>query len=162
MFSGDVWQLPPPDGGFLGDIPAEYIRKARKYEPLPSIAHGQSVLWSEDKETGVQGVTELVECERTKDEWLRSVQDEFRRGELSRETHAFLHRAPTMQPGTFRDGEVHCGKKKCEKRCEQAKAKKEFCADFAKKTASIECIDCQWNSTTNAGSRVSELLFECV
>ena len=28
-------------------------------------------------------MTELVECERTKDLWLRSVQDEFRRGQLT-------------------------------------------------------------------------------
>ena len=108
VFSGDFWQLPPPDGGFLGDIPTEYIRNARKYTPSPSIAHGQSLLWSDDDETGVQGVTELVECERTKDLWLRSVQDEFRRGELTVETHAFLHGKPTMQPGSFFEGEVKC------------------------------------------------------
>ena len=74
LFSGDVWQLPPPDGGFLGENPIEYIRNARKYTPSPTIAHGQSLLRSDDIETGVQGVTELVECERTTDLWLRSVQ----------------------------------------------------------------------------------------
>ena len=73
--------MPPPDGGFLGDIPTEYIRNARKYIPSPSIAHGQSLLWSDDVETGVQGVTELVECERTKGLWLRRVQYEFHRGQ---------------------------------------------------------------------------------
>ena len=70
LFSGDVWQLPPPDGGFLGDIP-----NARKYAPTPNTAHGQSLLWCDDIETGIQGVTELQECERTKDVWLRSVQE---------------------------------------------------------------------------------------
>ena len=25
LFSGDFWQLPPPYGGFLGDVPVEYI-----------------------------------------------------------------------------------------------------------------------------------------
>ena len=74
LFGGDVWQLPPPDGGFLGDIPVEHIRNARTCAPTPSIAHGQSLLWSDDIETGIQGVTELQECERTKDVWLRSVQ----------------------------------------------------------------------------------------
>ena len=74
LIRGDVWQLPPPDGGFVGDIPVEYVRNARKYAPTPSIAHGQSLLWSDDAETGVQGVTELKDCERTKDVWLRSVQ----------------------------------------------------------------------------------------
>ena len=66
IFSGDVWQLPPPEGGFLGDMPTEYIRNARQYTPAPNIAHGQSLLWS-GPETGVQGVTELYECERTQD-----------------------------------------------------------------------------------------------
>ena len=74
LFSGDVWQIPPPDGGFLCDIPVEYIRDALKYEPTPSIAHGQSLLRSDDIETGIRGATELQECERTKDVWLRSVQ----------------------------------------------------------------------------------------
>ena len=69
LFSGYVWQLPPPDRGFVGDIPVEYIRNARTYSPKPSIAHGQSLLWSDDAETGIQGVTELKECERTKDIW---------------------------------------------------------------------------------------------
>ena len=124
VFSGDFWQLPPPDGGFLGDIPTEYIRNARKYTPSPSIAHGQSLLWSDDDETGVQGVTELVECERTKDLWLRSVQDEFRRGELTVETHAFLHGKPTTQPGSFFEGEVKCAANTCIKRCTQAQARR--------------------------------------
>ena len=74
LFSVDLWQFPPPDGGFLGDIPVEYIRNARTYTPTPSIAHGQSLLWSDDVETGSHGVTELQERERTKDVRLRSVQ----------------------------------------------------------------------------------------
>ena len=143
VFSGDFWQLPPPDGGFLGDIPTEYIRNARKYTPSPSIAHGQSLLWSDDVETGVQGVTELVECERTKDLWLRSVQDEFRRGELTVETHAFLHGKPTMQPGSFFEGEVKCEKQKCIKRCTQAQARRNFCLEFATATVKMECLACK-------------------
>ena len=39
-------------------------------------AHGQSLVWSEPK-TGIQGVTELEMCERTKGAWLRSVQNIF-------------------------------------------------------------------------------------
>ncbi len=31
IMSGDLWQLPPPNGGFLGDIPEEFIRDARKF-----------------------------------------------------------------------------------------------------------------------------------
>ncbi len=61
----------------------------------------------------MQGVTELEECERTQDLWLLSVQDEFRRGQLTKETHKFLHRKPTMQPGSFFNGQVQCGTTKC-------------------------------------------------
>ena len=64
LFSGDFWQLPPPEGGFLGDLPFEYIQNSRLYAPSPSIAHGQSLMWS-GPTTGVQGVTELQDCERT-------------------------------------------------------------------------------------------------
>ena len=101
--SGDFWQLLPPDGGFLGDVPCEYIQASRKDVPNASIAHGQSLMWS-GKDTGIQGVTELHQCERDKEEWLRSVQEEFRVGMFTDETHAFLHDKPTMQPGLFLKG----------------------------------------------------------
>ena len=45
VFSGDYWQLPPADGGFLGDIPYEFIENSRLFAPAPSISHGQSLLW---------------------------------------------------------------------------------------------------------------------
>lgn len=134
MLSGDFWQLPPPSGGFLGDIPSEYMRNARKYTRSPTVAHGQSLLWSDDIETGVQGVTELEECERTQELWLRSAQDEFCRRQLIEETHKFLHRKPTMQPGSFVNGEVHCGTNKCIVRSKQAQKQHTFCEDFASTT----------------------------
>ena len=76
LCSGDFWQLPHPDGGLLGDIPCEIIQASRQYFPAPTIAHGQSLLWSEAP-TGMIGVTEIQRCERTKDAWLRSIQDKF-------------------------------------------------------------------------------------
>ena len=60
LFCGDFWQLPPPDGGFLGNIPVEFIRAARRHVPAPTVAHGQSLLWA-GAEHGAQGVTELEE-----------------------------------------------------------------------------------------------------
>ena len=107
LFSGDFWQLPSPEGGFLGDLPFEYIQNSRQYHPSPSIAHGQSLMWS-GPETGVQGVTELEKCERTDDVWLQSVQEEFREGRLSTDTHAFLHGKPTLLPGSTLNGKVTC------------------------------------------------------
>ena len=110
LCSGDVWQLPPLDGGLLGDIPCELIQASRTYYPAPTVAHGQSLLWS-DAPTGMTGVTELQQCERTKDAWLRSIHDKFRFSNLSEETHAFLHGAPTMQPGSIVHGNIMCGNK---------------------------------------------------
>ena len=60
LCGGDLWQLDPPDGGFLGDIPAEAIRRARQYVPGPTVSHGQSLMWG-GGEHGIQGVTELEE-----------------------------------------------------------------------------------------------------
>ena len=107
LFSGDFWQLPPPEGGFLGDIPFEYIQNSRQYAPSPSIAHGQSLVWS-GPDTGVQGVTELSFCERTDDVWLQSVQAEFRYGKLTKDTHCFLHGKPTLVPGSTLKGHAKC------------------------------------------------------
>ena len=73
------------------------------------MSHGQSLIWSDPKSgTGLQGVTELIECERTKDPWLKSVQDEFRIGKLSADSHAFLHGAPTLAPGMTIAGKSTC------------------------------------------------------
>ena len=82
IFSGDMWQLDPPEGGFLGDITTEYIQSGRKFIALPTVAHGQALVWS-GRETGLQGMTELISCERCDDEWLRGVQAEIREGQLS-------------------------------------------------------------------------------
>ena len=79
LCSGDFWQLDPPDGGCLGAIPAEFISRSRKYQPAPSIAHGQALVWS-GPEHGLQGVTELTQCERCDDVWLQRVQEEIRQG----------------------------------------------------------------------------------
>ena len=87
LCSGDCWQLPPPDGWCLGDIPCEFTQASRTYIPAPTVAHGQSCFWS-DAPTGRTGVTELQECERTKDVWLRSIQHSCRFGKLTAESHA--------------------------------------------------------------------------
>ena len=42
---GDMWQLDPPDGGFLGAIPTDFIKRARINVPGPTVAHGQRLLW---------------------------------------------------------------------------------------------------------------------
>ena len=39
LCSGDFWQLPPPDGGFLADIPTDYIPAC---PPVPPGAHRQA------------------------------------------------------------------------------------------------------------------------
>ena len=135
--SGDLWQLPPPDGGFVRDIPCEFIQASRTYFPAPTVVHGQSLLRS-NALTGMTVVTELEKCERTKDVWSRSIQDEFRIGKLTKETHAFSHGEPTMQPGSILNGNVMCGHTKCTKRSSVAIGHFSFNKEFAATT--------RWNS----------------
>ena len=46
--------------------------------PAPSVSHGQSLLWSGlASATGIQGVTEFIECERAKDDWLKAFKTNF-------------------------------------------------------------------------------------
>ena len=142
LVSGDFWQLPPPDGGFLGDVPCEYIAASRKFTPAPTIAHGQSLLWS-GPINGIQGVTELAVCERTPDTWLQSIQNEFREGRLTDETHAFLHGNPTMQPACTKEGKNKCTSKTCTARCKEATTYSAYNPAFARETMQIECDACK-------------------
>ena len=71
------------------------------------VAHGQSLVWS-GPNTGIQGVTELETCERTKDVWLTKVQREFCNGTLLEESRAFLHGYPMMKLGSTVDGIARC------------------------------------------------------
>ena len=112
IFCGDFWQLAPPDGGFLASIPTEYIQDARKYRATPTVAHGQSLLWS-GVATGIAGVTEFNECERCDDVWMREVQEEMRHGRLSEDNYSFLHGFPTAVPGSWEVGDVKCGREAC-------------------------------------------------
>ena len=66
LLSGDLWQLAPPSGGFLGTIPTEFIKNARKYTPNATISHGQSLVWGgpENTDWAFHGITELEESER--------------------------------------------------------------------------------------------------
>ena len=79
-------------------------------------AYGASddLLWG-GGDAGIQGVTELIECKRTDDEWLRSVQEEIRSGSLSKDNHAFLHGWGTTVPGSWVKGRATCGQKDCQR-----------------------------------------------
>ena len=72
LLLGDFWQLPPPSGGCLSDIPVEFIQRSRQYQPSPTVSHGQALMWG-GNDCGLQGVTELTQVERCKDEWLGEV-----------------------------------------------------------------------------------------
>ena len=63
MLLGDFWQLPPPSGGCLSDIPVDFIQRARQYQPSPTVSHGQSLMWG-GKECGIQG---SLSCHRLSD-----------------------------------------------------------------------------------------------
>ena len=87
-------------------------------------------------------------CERTSDEWLRSVQEEFRYGRLCKDMHAFLlHGEPTLLPGSVIGNAVKCGNNKCKLRAEQM-ASDEGASDMhratlAQETLAMECKRCR-------------------
>ena len=67
---GDLWQLPPPRGTFLGEVPWELNKRQSSNKKLAQTIHGQELIWGYGGQ-GIQGMTELVQCERTQDEWLQ-------------------------------------------------------------------------------------------
>jgi hypothetical protein len=90
IFTGDFHQLPPPAGIYLADVP----RSARdpNGEKAPENAmgdYGKQLMWHD-----VQGVTELVDRERCKDDWWNEVVDELRAGQLSDKNYKYLHGYP--------------------------------------------------------------------
>ncbi len=118
LLSGDLWQLAPPSGGFVGNIPAEFIANARKYNPKATIAHGLSLLWGgpANKDWAFHGITELEDSERCREDlWLQEVQLELRDGRLSQDNHAFLHGKATRVCGSWTDGKAVCGRNLCSK-----------------------------------------------
>ena len=111
ILAGDLFQLPPPRGTFVGEIPWQML-VGRPTATSALAAQGQTLIWG-GKNVGLQGVTELTRCERTADRWLASVQEELRHGTLSSDTHAFLHGQPTTKPGSWCNGQLTCGNRTC-------------------------------------------------
>ena len=65
---------------------------------------------------GIQGVTELRQCERTQDQWLQELQAELRIGNLSKNNHDFLHGRPMIVPGSWLEahGRPTCSTMSCQ------------------------------------------------
>eukprot|EP00438_Fugacium_kawagutii_P006753 Skav200266 [mRNA] locus=scaffold4437:38715:48406:+ [translate_table: standard] len=100
ILCGDMWQLPPPRGTFLGQIPWQLVTGLPSGK-LPLALQGQRLVWAPAAHGGLHGVTELVQCERTRDPWLQEVQTELRRGQLSKENFDFMHGRLTKVPGSW-------------------------------------------------------------
>ena len=132
-FSGDLWQLPPPRGAFIGEVPWEMITKASN-KKLALTIRGQELVWGVGGH-GIHGVTELVQCERTRDEWLQELQDQLRHGMLSDENHALLHGRMTQTPGSACKGKVMCQQAECQRLMHKHK---QICAmEVSKKECSM-------------------------
>ena len=76
ILPGDLWQLEPPSGTFLGALPTAML-EAGAVRRGPTTAYGQLLVWG-GPEVGAQGVTELTICERTSDVWLQELQEQLR------------------------------------------------------------------------------------
>ena len=88
VFLGDFYQLPPPEGGFIADVPSS-LASARGSGGAadPAVERGRELFW----QGAVQGVTELTEMQRCTDEWYNEVVEELRRVALSEANWAYLH-----------------------------------------------------------------------
>lgn len=88
---GDFNQLPPPQGGNLADIPHQLRVGPRDFTKAPDAMAdaGKQLMWKD-----VQGVVELTERKRCKDEWRNEVTDELRAGNLSDKNWRYLHGYP--------------------------------------------------------------------
>eukprot|EP00438_Fugacium_kawagutii_P008899 Skav215707 [mRNA] locus=scaffold2573:242958:252224:+ [translate_table: standard] len=113
ILAGDMWQLPPPRGTFLGDVPWEWLTRCKNKKVAHTI-HGQQLVWGTSP-NGIHGLTELVECERTRDTWLQTLQNEVRNGALSETNHQFLHGFATRVPGSWNGHKLECGAAACQK-----------------------------------------------
>ena len=92
----------------------QFIRRAKKYDPKPHAAHGESIFWGDGKHS-VQGVAELKEWVRIEVPWLFEVQQEMRNGHLSADNWNFLHGRPTTVPGSWENNHCACKNLACEK-----------------------------------------------
>ena len=131
---GDLWQLEPPEGHFVGSVPHEWLTS--KYaRNKPTVAHGQELIWG-GRHVGFQGMTELIQVERTQDEWLQDLQRELRYSSLSNNNnHAFLHGAPTTVPGSWLQDRVTCGNAACQALLKQETSPERILRE--------ECPECQ-------------------
>ena len=103
ILAGDMWQLPPPRGTFLGDVPWEWLMQCKTKKVVHTI-RGQELVWGGSPD-GIHGVTELVICERTQDIWLRSLQTKYETARYTRRTtHSCMALPrPYLAAGTGRD-----------------------------------------------------------
>ena len=75
----------------MADIPARLKEHTPAFQNTDVlINYGRELFWSGP----VQGVVELTERERCKDEWWNEVVDELRRGQLSETNWQYLHGMP--------------------------------------------------------------------
>ena len=88
---GDFKQLPPPQGGYLADVPhaLKVGPHCTSKAPDPLSDAGKKLMWEE-----VQGMVELDERQRCNDAWWNEVTEEIRAGKLSDKNHRYLHGRP--------------------------------------------------------------------
>ena len=112
LFAGDFCQLDPPDGIPIPSIPKELLSLRKEVPPLATAAHGQQIFWGRSP-LSVQGVTELTEPYRCKDQWYNEFLQECREMRLSENNYNFIHGRETTVPGSWLRGEAQCGESRC-------------------------------------------------
>lgn len=114
LLLGDFCQMGATHGHSLTSAPYHRLQASSQFVPQSLEAEGKDLLWHPQRD-GIQGITDLSVCERLDrdQEWLLSVQNEFRQGALSVDSHAFLHGHPTSVPGSYLKDKCLCGSSIC-------------------------------------------------
>ena len=78
------------------------------------------------------------------------MQEEFRYGKLTKDTHCFLHGKPTLVPGSTLKGHAKCKNDWCKKRAIQmleleknGGLKEQFRAEYTEEIMKGECKECK-------------------
>ena len=108
LMCGDWWQLPP-------------VRSIAIFSnPFQDSQFGEQTIlnmfWKRNVDS-LQGMHELTQQMRCKDQWWRCVLDEDRHGQESWETYCFIHGLPTRNVGSWLKDEAvpSCGQASCKK-----------------------------------------------
>lgn len=102
LYVGDFFQLPPIKNTPLCTLPQSIVNLA--HITNAQLEQGLELFWD-----GTNAIIELDEQVRCVDSWWTEVLHQCRNGNMSNDTHAFLHGENTCVSGSWLNGRASCG-----------------------------------------------------